>query len=45
MIIPGSFYWNMGFGLGKGEVEEDDEGLKTMELLGQNMAWLLKKIR
>ena len=45
MIIPGSFYWNMGFGLGKGDVEQDDEGLKTMQLLGQNMAWLLKKTR
>ena len=44
MIIPGSRYWNMGFGLEKGEVEKDDEGLKTMQILGQNMAWLLKKI-
>ena len=43
MVIPGSIYWNMGFGLGKGEVEQDEEGLKTMEVLGQNMAWLLKK--
>ncbi len=43
MIIPGSIYWNMGFGLGKGEVEQDEEGLKTMQILGQNMAWLLKK--
>jgi len=45
MIIPGSRYWNMGFGLEKGEVEKDDEGLKTMQILGQNMAWLLKKIQ
>ncbi len=44
MIIPGSCYWNMGFGLNKGEVEQDEEGLKTMQTLGQNMAWLLKKI-
>jgi hypothetical protein len=34
----------MGFGLNKGEVEQDEEGLRTMQLLGQNMAWLLKKI-
>jgi multimeric flavodoxin WrbA len=45
MIIPGSCYWNMSFGLEKGEVEKDDEGLRTMQTLGQNMAWLLKKIR
>jgi multimeric flavodoxin WrbA len=45
MIIPGSCYWNMSFGLEKGEVEKDDEGLQTMQILGQNMAWLLKKIQ
>ena len=45
MIIPGSRYWNMSFGLEKGEVEKDDEGLQTMQILGQNMAWLLKKIQ
>lgn len=43
MIVPGSIYWNMGFGLDKGDVEQDEEGLKTMQVLGQNMAWLLKK--
>jgi len=44
MIVPGSIYWNMGFGREKGEVEKDDEGIRTMKILGQNMAWLLKKI-
>jgi multimeric flavodoxin WrbA len=44
MIIPGSSYWNVGFGREKGEVEADEEGLETMETLGKNMAWLLKKI-
>jgi len=44
MIIPGSTYWNMGFGMGPGEVENDAEGLKTMSNLGKNMAWLLKAI-
>jgi multimeric flavodoxin WrbA len=44
MLVPGSRYWNMGFGLDKGEVEGDKEGLKIMKTLGQNMAWLLKKI-
>ena len=45
MIVPGSTYWNMGFGLDKGEVEKDDEGVSTMKGLGENMAWLLKKIQ
>jgi len=44
MIIPGSIYWNMGIGRAKGEVEHDEEGLRTMQTLGQNMAWLLKKM-
>lgn len=43
MIVPGSVYWNMGFGLGKQEVNNDEEGLNTMKVLGENMAWLLKK--
>jgi multimeric flavodoxin WrbA len=45
MVIPGSCYWNMSFGLEKGEVEKDQEGLRTMQTLGQNMAWLMKKIQ
>ena len=44
MIVPGSSYWNVGFGLAKGDVEKDEEGMKTMETLGENMAWLLKKL-
>jgi multimeric flavodoxin WrbA len=45
MIIPGSSYWNMGFGLEIGDIEKDEEGLQTMETLGQNMAWLINKIQ
>jgi len=44
MIVRGSFRWNLGIGRGKDEVEHDEEGLRTMQLLGQNMAWLLKKV-
>ncbi len=44
MIIPGSSYWNMGIGLAEGDVEKDEEGIQTMQVLGQNMAWLLKKL-
>lgn len=44
MIIPGSDYWNFGVGREIGEVEKDGEGLATMKLLGENMAWLLKKL-
>lgn len=44
MIVPGSNYWNMGYGRDKGEVEKDNEALLTMTALGQNIAWLLKKL-
>jgi len=44
MIVPGSCYWNMGIGRDKGEVEDDAEGVRTMTVLGENMAWLLKKL-
>ena len=44
MIISGSSYWNIGIGNKKGEVEKDEEGMKTMDDLGRNMAWLLKKL-
>jgi len=44
MIVPGSSYWNIGFGRERGEVEKDEEGIRTMKTLGRNMAWLLKKV-
>jgi multimeric flavodoxin WrbA len=45
MIIPGSSYWNIGIGREPGEVEKDEEGIRTMKTLGRNMAWLLKKVK
>jgi multimeric flavodoxin WrbA len=42
MIVPGSSYWNVGVGREKGDVEKDEEGLRTMHVLGENMAWLLE---
>jgi multimeric flavodoxin WrbA len=44
MVVPGSSYWNLGFGYAPGDVEADAEGMETMRVLGSNMAWLLKKI-
>jgi multimeric flavodoxin WrbA len=44
MIVPGASYWNMAFGMQPGDVNNDEEGLETMKILGQNMAWLMKKI-
>jgi len=44
MILVGSSYWNVGFGMDKKEVLKDGEGLQTMQNLGKNMAWQLKSI-
>ncbi len=44
MFIVGSDYPNMALGLQKGDVEKDAMGMETMRVLGQNMAFLLKKV-
>jgi multimeric flavodoxin WrbA len=44
MMVPGSSYWNMTLSRDKGEVLKDEEGIRTFQTLGKNMAWLLKKI-
>lgn len=45
MIVPCSSYWNMGMGRNPGEVLKDEEGMHTFRVLGENMAWLMKKIK
>jgi multimeric flavodoxin WrbA len=44
MIVPGSSYWNVGTALKPGDIQSDEEGIRTLTTLGQNMAWLLKKL-
>ncbi|MGL4594028.1 MAG: flavodoxin family protein [Thermoguttaceae bacterium] len=44
MIVPGSTYWNIAFGLKQGDISNDTEGLQTVVDLAHNMSWLLKKI-
>ena len=44
MFVPGSSYWSIAVGLAPGDVEKDEEGIRTMQVLGQNMAFLLKKV-
>lgn len=44
MIVPGSTYWNIAFGLEKGRVKEDSEGMATVRNLALNMAWVMKKL-
>lgn len=44
MPIVSSQYWNSVHGFTPDDVRKDKEGLQTMRVLGQNMAWLLKCI-
>lgn len=45
VIVVGSTYWNMAYGRDAGDVLNDAEGMANMRNLGQNMAFVLKKIR
>lgn len=45
MVVVGSSYWNMGIGLNRGDVDDDAEGVQTMQTLGRNMAWALERLR
>ena len=42
MPVAGSTYWNVAHGRRPGEVELDEEGLRTMRNLACNLAWMLK---
>ncbi len=44
MPVVGSNYWNEIHGNKAEEAAQDEEGLQTMRILGNNMAWLLKCI-
>ncbi|MCL2295553.1 MAG: flavodoxin family protein, partial [Methanomassiliicoccaceae archaeon] len=45
MITVGSSYWNVTISGLEGDYEKDEEGIRTIKVLGENMAWLLKKIK
>jgi multimeric flavodoxin WrbA len=45
-FVPGSTYWNVAFGSHeKGNVEQDEEGMRTAWNFGKNIAFLLKKLK
>ena len=43
-VVPGSSYWNVAFGREPGEVEQDAEGLRTVERFAENLTWLAGKL-
>jgi len=44
MINPGSTYWNVGIGREPGEVEQDEEGMRTVWNFGKNIARVVKAL-
>ncbi len=44
-FVPGSTYWNIAVGREKGEVNQDEEGLRTAWNFGKNIALLVKKLK
>ncbi|MFA6865542.1 MAG: flavodoxin family protein [Sphaerochaetaceae bacterium] len=44
MIVPTSDYWNVIYGMAKGEAAKDVEGNRILKNLAQNMAWSLKLV-
>ena len=42
MLVPGSTYWNLGYGMDKGEAADDAEGMANMAQLGRAVDWLAK---
>lgn len=44
VVVVGSTYWNMVYGKEIGDVLQDEEGIRNMRNLGQNMAWILQMI-
>lgn len=44
MMIAGSTYWNVGLAREPGAVNEDQEGLATVDRFAENLAWLAARI-
>lgn len=45
MIVVGSTYWNMVYGKNIEDVLNDDEGMANMHNLGENMGFILNKVK
>ena len=44
MTVPGSTYWNMIFGREPGDVQQDEEGMRTAWNFAKNVAHTIKKL-
>ena len=45
MFVAGSTYWNIAYGRQPGEAMKDEEAVVNMKNLGQNIAWLLGRLK
>ncbi len=45
MVQIGSSYWNVVLAREKGQAQNDEEGVKTMQQFGENLAWLMQKLQ
>ena len=43
-VVPGSSYWNVAVGRAPGDVEGDEEGLRTIDRFAENLIWLSEKL-
>ncbi len=44
MFLPTANYWTVIHGRSPGEAQQDSEGVQSLQVLGANMAWLMKLI-
>lgn len=44
VVLAGSTYWNMVYGKDPGDVRRDEEGMRNMRNLGENLAWLMRRL-
>ena len=44
VVLGGSTYWNMVYGKDPGDVRRDEEGMRNMRNLGENLAWLMRRL-
>lgn len=45
MLLVGSTYWNMAYGNHVGEVLQDEEGMRNMKNLADNIVWALVALK
>lgn len=44
MIVPASNYWNVIHGAAPGEITEDGEGMQILNVMCENMIWMLRSL-